>query len=164
MRKRLLLLFLSLVGLCTNIMAQKWIVKEHEADALKKQKAYTSYKFEDANENAFVYWTWSLKDGDFRIVNSSQQIFDYNDKRIMEITIGFYDNQDNLLEKTKTRMKVEEDPQFASVLNVLSNKTCKKVIKFLNEQEGYVRIIAPLYLTATDFDIKVLCHKSCENL
>ena len=147
-----------------NAMAQKWTVIEHEADALKKEKAYTSYRFEDANENLFIYWTWSLKNGDFRIVNSSSHIFDYrerNNNKIMEITVGFYDSQDNLINNSKINMKVEKDPQYAIVLNTLTNKTAKKLIKYLNEEEGYIRIIAPLYGTNTDFDIKILCHKSC---
>lgn len=155
-------MMICLIGLCTSTMAQKWVANEHKADPLKKQKAYTSYRFEDANENLFIYWTWSLKDGDFRIVTSSH-IFNYeNDKKIFKATIGFFDTQDNMIDESKVNMKVEKDAQYASVLNTLTNKTAKKMIKYLNEQEGYVRIIAPLYGTNQDFDIKVYCHKSSD--
>jgi hypothetical protein len=78
----------------------------------------------------------------------------------MRITIGFYDSQDNLVDNSKIKMKIEDDSRYACVLNTLVNKTAKKVIKYLNEQDGYVRIIAPLYGTNSEFDIKVLCHKN----
>jgi hypothetical protein len=90
-------------------MAQEWTITEHKADALKKQDAYTSYKFDDENGNSFVYWTWSFKDGDFRIVNSSSHIFNYESSdtgKIMRITIGFYDSQDNLVDNSNIKMKI----------------------------------------------------------
>jgi hypothetical protein len=138
-------------------MAQEWFVKEHKADALKKQKAYTSYRFTDNDDNSFIYWSWSLKDGDFRISTSSSHIFDYNSSDYMQITVGFYDNQDNLIDNGNYRVKVEKDRQFA-------RGSKKSIIKYLNEQEGYVRIIAPLYGTTVNYEIKVLCHKSYNNI
>ncbi len=153
MKKRFLIIFLSVVGFSINTMAQKWFVNEHEADALKKKEAYSSYRYEDENGNNFVYWSYSLKSGDYRITTSSD-IFDYNQNRFMDITIGLYDIQGNLVDKIKDKAKVEDGANFA--------KSCKKkIIKYLNEQEGYIRIIAPLYGTTADYDIKVVCHKSC---
>ena len=38
-------------------------------------------------------------------------------------------------------------------------KIGKKILNYLNESEGYVRIIGPLYGTLGSFEIKVPCMK-----
>lgn len=140
-----------------NVWGQKWYVTEHQADEMKKQEAYTSFRFEDENGNAFIYWTFSSSD--FRIVSNSG-VFNYNERRFVPITVGFYDKDNKLLEKSEITLKVEEDAQIARV--PYKKKTATKALKYINENEGYIRIIAPLYGRIADFEIKVLCKKSCE--
>lgn len=151
------LFIIVFIGIQLSAVGQSWSTTEHKSDAMKKTKAYTSYKFEDASGNQFIYWTWSEKDGDFRII-TNQDIFNYGERRFIAVNIGFYDNQDNLLDKSTITLKVEEDPQFARV--PYKKKTAVKTIKYLNENEGYVRIIAPLYGTTREYDIKVPCKKN----
>ena len=155
MKKRIVFLVLASFVVFCNISAQTgWSSSEFKGDELKGTETYNSYKFEDEEGNDFIYW--SNSDYDFRIISSSH-IFDYNSSKLISITIGFYDSNDKLIDKGTTTLLVSsKDSHFASVPG---KKIGKKILNYLNESEGYVRIIGPLYGTLGSFEIKVPCMK-----
>ena len=136
-------------------MGQQWNISEHQADLMKNQKAYTSYRYEDNKGNGFVYW--SNSNYDLRIY-SGEGIFDYSERRFVDVMFGIYDINDNLLEKSSITLKVEKNAAFATV--PYKKKTAVKVIKYLNENEGYVRILAPLYGNTLGYELIVPCRKN----
>ena len=104
-------------------MGQQWNISEHKADPMKKEKAYTTYRFEDEYGNGFVYW--SSSSSDLRIY-SGKGIFDYGSHGFVDVTFGFYDINDNLLEKSSISLKVEKEASYARV--PYKKKTAVKVI------------------------------------
>lgn len=160
--KTKLILFLALL-FSINISAQEqtgWEIDHHEGDELRKIEAYDSYMYTDENDNSFVYWSNS-KDN-FRIILSGG-IFDFetsvygrNVYRRVNVTIGYYDENGNLVDKGKTGMDVRDGQERQASHPYL--KTGKKVIKYLEQNKGYVRIVAPVYGSNVSFDIKVPCR------
>jgi len=155
MKNRIYLLILVNLLVLGKLSAQTgWSSNEHKGDELKGTESYYSYKFEDSEENDFIYW--SNSDYNFRIISGSH-IFDYSSSKMISITVGFYSIDDNLIDKGTTTLVVSsENSHFAEVPG---KKIGRKVLKYLNENEGYVRIIAPLYGTLASFDIKIPCMK-----
>lgn len=148
-----------------NISAQEqkgWEVSHYEGDELRKVEAYDSYMYTDENGNSFVFWSNS-KDN-FRIISNSG-IFDFETsvygnkvyRRVKNVTIGYYDDNDKLIDKGKTGMDVADGQEGQAESPYL--KTGKKVIKYLEQNSGYVRIVAPIYGSNVPFDIKVPCRK-----
>jgi len=140
--------------LCKMSAQIGWHSTVFKADELKGTESYISYMYEDEGENSFIYW--SNNDQNFRIISGSH-IFDYNSSKLITVTIGLYSSDDKLIDKSNTTLLVSRDnSHFASVPG---KKVGKKVLNYLNEDEGYIRIIAPLYGTLVSFDIKVPCMK-----
>ena len=130
-----------------------WSSNGHKGDELKGTEAYFSYTYEDAEGNNFIYW--SNSDYNFRIISHSH-IFDYNIYDQIGITIGFYSADDKLIEK-KTNMRLYVSSKEAHFASLPAKKIGRKVLQYLNENKGYIRIIAPLYGTIANFDIKIPC-------
>ena len=148
------------LGFQLHSIAQKWTTNNFEADELKGVSAYTSHCYEDEKNNSFIFWTNS--DYNFRIVVATGGIFDYRRTTLgpsvyktIDITVGFYDIKDNLIDKKKITMDVDDNSTFAS--RPWNHKNGKKVLKYLMGNQGYIRIIAPLYAKNIPFDIKVPC-------
>lgn len=155
MKKILLFLFLLLPAM---VSAQEWKTSHHKADELKKTQAYDSYHFTEIGIGSFIYW--SNDDTNFRII-TDKKLFDYKRDgsiRYVIATIGYYDEKGKLISDEKSAMYVDDQqPDFAETLK---KKTARKVIDHLTNKKGYVRILAPLYGTNLDFDLKVQCKNN----
>lgn len=140
-----------------------WSSTEFEADELKGQPAYTALSYTDNQGNRLTMW--SNEDNYFRITSCSH-IFNYTvSGSLKEVgaTVGFYDTSDNLIEKNQmTFWPNDDNPRIAhnSIFLSRNKKKGKKVIQYLRNEEGYIRIIAPLYRSISGFDLKVPCLKS----
>lgn len=140
-----------------------WSSTEFEADELKGQPAYTALSYTDNQGNRLTMW--SNEDNYFRITSCSH-IFNYTvSGSLKEVgaTVGFYDTSDNLIEKIQmTFWPNDDNPRIAhnSIFLSRNKKKGKKVIQYLRNEEGYIRIIAPLYRSISGFDLKVPCLKS----
>lgn len=105
---------------------------------------------------------WSNEDNYFRIT-SSYHIFDYTLEKIVNVIVGFYDKDNNLIEKINmTFWPNDDDPTEAISSHVMlkNKKKGRKVMQYLKNEEGYIRLLAPLYRSNYDFDLRVPCIKS----
>lgn len=139
-----------------------WRAEVQHADELKGTEEYTSYIYTDKKGDYIVIW--SNTDEDFRIVSNSN-IFNYNvgSTKWFSSTIGLYDENGNLLEKVGIDFDARnDDPRIADNSTTFrrEKKAAKKIITFIRNEKGYVRIIAPLYRSNNDYDIEVPCFKS----
>lgn len=142
-------------------MAQKWEINNHEGDELRGTKSYMSYSYTDERGNSFIFWSNS---NSFRITTENG-VFDYTisrlgniDYRKLKITVGYYDNNETLVNKKDIELLVEDNAQFAS--KPLSGQ--KKLIKYIKEEKGYVRILAPLYAKNIPYELKIPCLNNQE--
>jgi hypothetical protein len=78
--------------------------------------------------------------------------------RLMNIVVGIYDTQEHLIEKIESKIEVADDIKMAS--KPWATKKAKKILAYLKEQQGYIRILAPLYSNNLPFEIKVPCLKN----
>jgi len=129
--------------------AQGWTSDFHEADELKGQKAYTCYSF--TNETGmFVFF--SDPDDLFKIA-TFDGFFDYGRYHTTHVIIGLYDEDDKLIDKIDYWIYVQKDNSSIAFDN---GKKPKKVINYLKQNKGYIRIIADRY-GKSSFDFKVPC-------
>ena len=142
-----------------NAQAQQWEHFVTEADELLGETGHESDIFTDENGNSFVMW--SDESESFRVF-SATSIFDYvGEIRSVMATIGYYDMNNKLIEKNEIQLIVSEgqgnqaEPNMIPMIRPLPNK--KRVIRlleYIQQNQGYVRIIVPLYGTNALFDLK----------
>lgn len=133
-----------------SINAQEWTSTDYEADELKGQESYTAYNFTDES-GMFVYFS---NYDDYYKICTLDGIFDYKGRyHQLKVIIGFYDENDKLVEKFNDWIYVKEDN---SKIAGASGKKSKKVITYIKQNMGYVRFIAERY-GRTNFDFKVPC-------
>lgn len=140
-----------------------WNYVEFEADELLGNDGYTSLCY-DTPDGSIVLWDDNTKD--FRIV-SNNGVFDskvdrngwsLEYKSLFHAIIGYYDENDNLIDKRKCCFEVGKNhSQGNSVKYGTSRYEGKYVIFYLTKQKGYVRIVASLYSTNKMFDMKIPC-------
>ena len=148
--------------------AQKWDTTFFAADELEGIEAYYAYHITDSTGNVFNFW--SNDDKNFRVVCSSG-IFDWSGNfHIVKATIGYYDASKKLIEKKDIQLVVADGRGDVAELNTsigitaVSNK--KKAIQLLNylrDEEGYVRILIPLYGRNDKFDLTIPCIRNTNN-
>ena len=152
------LLFLPLTGI-----SQGWEKTYHPEDKLMGTQAYTSYYYTDALGNGFVYWSDS--DVKFRVI-TTEGIFDYSitseGQHIIHCKVGFYNDEDVLVEDKNMILRVVNgNASQAEMFNPIGNfgvnkRKGKELLKYINEEQGYVRVVATLYGGGL-FDIKIPC-------
>lgn len=154
MRKTILLLAMLATAGC--LVAQVgWNTEVYHADELKGTKGYTAYIYTDNNGDYFVLW--SHKDDEFRIASNSH-IFDYHgSNKSFQVIIGLYDDKDSLIKKIECYAFTDDENSHWAYVH---RKNAKQTINFIRDYKGYVRIIAPLYGTLSDFDLRIPCFKS----
>lgn len=145
-----------------NSQQEGWEITHHDGDELTGDKAYDSFMYNDEDGNSFVYWSDSHDS--FRII-SNDGIFDYETfifgaakphYYLKNIKVGYYDENGKLVDSNKTTMMIREGkPNQAGTPGL---KTGKKVVKYLEQSRGYIRIVAPIYGSNVPFDIKVPCR------
>lgn len=157
-------LVLLLIALCSQfcVLAQEWTTIHYEEDELTETPEHDSYSYTDEKGNSIVLW--STDNTDFRIISGSD-IFDYNGTiRSFYVIIGYYDNDDKLIEKNEIQMCAFEGAgnQAQANLDPLirpfpNKRRCQQLQTFLQNNQGYIRIVAPLFGKNTKFDLRVPC-------
>lgn len=161
-------IFSAAVIVCTfafNAQAQKWEHFVTEADELIGEAGHESDMYTDETGNVFVMW--SDESENFRVI-SGTSIFNFvGDIRSVMATIGYYDMNNKLIEKNDIQLLVSEgqanqaEPNMIPMIRPFPNKKrVKMLLDYVQNKQGYVRIIAPLYGTNGKFDIKIPCLKN----
>lgn len=141
----------------------QWVSTYHKADPLKGQDSYTSYMYIDDKVGAFVFW--DCKEDQFRISNySSPFSLEFGWDRFTgkwcgaTIKIGFYNENDSLedkemlwLEARKETYDQLETRQWNKPLG--QKKKVQKLLKWIEVEGNYVRILAPSFGGNKDFDL-----------
>ena len=164
-----ILISLLLGLMCYSVTnAQKWDTTFFAADELEGIEAYYAFHIMDATGNVFNFW--SNDDKNFRVVCSSG-IFNWSGNfHIVKATIGYYDVSNKLVEKKDIQLVVADgqgdvaEPNTSIGISSISNK--KKAIQLLNylqNEEGYVRILIPLYGRNDKFDLTIPCIRNTNN-
>lgn len=152
MKKSLILALCAIATL--QVSAQRWSETVHPADEMQNTKEYISYMYSDEKDNNFIYWSGS---NGIRIINN-EGLFDSDLHRSFKIQIGYYDKTGKLIKKeNKTLYLLKDDYQKAET-SLFS--TGKKVIDYIKNKDGYVRILAPQYQKITPWEILVPCKKN----
>ena len=145
-----------------------WEITKIDADELKGNEAYTAYKYYQPGEGSFIFW--GFNEFQYRIF-SDNGIFNYQSgyNRYSgsysgeSVTVGLYDGNDNLIEKFDMWLDKESDKggsylrtrNAGGMSNPVGQKgKVKKILKHLQGDSGYVRIVATRY-NRPDFDIKI---------
>lgn len=165
--KRILIVLFTLLCISIITKAQSgWQTTSFDADELKDQEAYSAFFYTDDDGNRLTMW--SNEDDYFRITSSSH-IFNYelttSALKIVNVTVGLYDKDNNLIEKIKmTFWPNDDDPAKAisSYLMPKDKKKGRKVMQYLKNEEGYIRLLAPLYRSNSGLDMRVPCIKSAD--
>lgn len=161
MRKIIALITMLVTAVCSFAQVG-WRTEVHHADELKGTEEYTAYIYTDSKGDYIVIW--SNTDEDFRIV-SNGHIFNYNSgaTKWFSSTVGLYDENGKLLEKVGIDFDAHDDnPRIAENSTAFrrQKKSANKIIKFIRNEKGYVRIIAPLYRSNNDYDIEIPCFNA----
>ena len=148
--------------------AQKWDTTFFAADELERIEAYYAFHVTDSTGNVFNFWSNDNKN--FRVVSSSG-IFNWSGNfHIVKATIGYYDVSNKLIERNDIQLVVADgrgdmaEPNTSIGIGSISNK--KKAIELLNylqNEEGYVRILIPLYGRNDKFDLTIPCIRNSNN-
>lgn len=160
------LLFLMLAITCN---AQGWTKTTLEADELLGEKGGIAYSFCN-EENTMKFICWEGNTESFRVI-SSTKLFDYgsnlgaNGHKIFLGLIGFYDENDSLIEKIeKFCFELDDEglsnqahPNRWTSMGGNNKKNVRKMFDYLKNKKGYIRIVAPLYGTNSNFDLKIPC-------
>lgn len=158
--KKIILILMAMATI--PMAAQTWGKKTIEGDDLKgtKTQVITMY-----NEGTKSFYFSTLKDNYF-LVNTSESFFNYSSrigaegKNLVKGVVGQYDSEDKLLERIDILFEVHDNhartlhPNKYTQMGGNNLKRCKKVLDFIENENGYIRIILPLY-NDSDFDLKI---------
>lgn len=165
------IILLSLVLFSTlSVSSQNWTLYEEEADELKGTPARSSHIAEIPDVGLVVIFD----DTDRMGFVTYKGIFDYKPYKYLTIVngiFGMYDEKGELVEKANIMISVsEESPNSGNaylnaVFNNESLQGIKRVVSWIRNNKGSVRIVIPKYGDA-DFDVKVptfLSQKQAES-
>ncbi len=150
MKKVIIICMLIIASVHT--FAQSWKTTEFKADELKGTEAYTAFTYNDESGNSFVFW--SNTDKAIRIINE-EKLFDSNMNGEIWVKVGFYDDTDKLTQKKDMVFKMINGTY--SIAETRYKKEAAIILKYLKEEKGYIRFIAPQYQTVATWEIKVPC-------
>lgn len=160
MFKRIISVAFILCAFAFNLQAQNWEHFVTEADELLDLASHESWIYSDEQGNSFVIW--SDEEENFRIVSNNGN-FDRTGK-LADAIIGYYDMENKLIEKTKIGLLISEGqgnqahPNMVPMARpVYNKKRVEKLMQTIKHEQGFVRIIVPLYGTNELFDIKIPC-------
>jgi len=152
--KKFIMALVCLMTMVLSVNAQNgWNKTVFNADELKGTESYTSYYYEDVN-GMVVFFS---NEPCYKLVTQSG-IFDYGvlgDDDVI-VTIGFYDINNKLIKKEQSAFYVSSKDKGSCFLSAALKERGAFFKKYIEEEKGYVRIIAPRY-GRSDFDIKIPC-------
>lgn len=145
MKKILLLIVLFSVSLIVN--AQKWDINVHPKDELTNTPEKTVYTL-DTDIFVFTFddtFTFRVKNRSFE--ESLPRGF--NNRLTTMFIFGLYDDNDKLIEKIDILCQIYESgdtayPNRYTKMGGNNSKRVKKVLDYVKNNNGYVRVIAPL--------------------
>ena len=157
--KKVLWLIVCLMTMVVSVNAQNgWETLKSGGDELKGSSPSVEHLYKcDEGEICFFDGSESI----FMVVTYNG-FFDYDvDNYVKGAIIGLYDINDNLIEKIKTPTQrtfwvgwVGEENK--DMMGCIKKDVGEKIVSFLKNQKGFVRIIAERY-SRSDFDIKIPC-------
>ena len=169
MKKIAFMLVAMLAVACTATAQGTWKKTVTEADELKDEVASDVFVYNVDGMGQFILWNW--EEYQFRLVSDNEQFnIDSGYSSItggyagIQILVGIYDGDNNLIEKFKlwldkesnTRNQVLRTRNAGTMANPVGQKgKVKKIFKTLLSGSGYVRIVAERY-HAADFDLKIM--------
>ena len=169
MKKIAFMLVAMLAVACTAQAQGTWKKTVTEADELKDEVASDVFVYNAYGIGQFILWNWD--EYQFRLVSDNEQFnIDSGYSSItggyagIQILVGIYDDDNNLIEKFKmwldkesnNRNQVVRTRNAGTMANPVGQKgKVKKIFKALLSGTGYVRIVAERFQT-TDFDMKII--------
>ena len=158
--KKIILVLMAMVTI--PMLAQTWGKKIIEGDNLKGtiDQVVSVY-----NEGTKTFFFSTVKDNYF-LVRTSESFFNFSSKTgergnyLVNGIIGQYDSEDKLLERIDILFEVDDNhgqtlhPNKYTQMGGNNLKRCKKVLDFIKNEKGYIRIILPLY-NDSEFDLKI---------
>ena len=156
--RHLLIFFLIFATLPMFAQWSKTVVK---GDELKGTSDGVNCVYSDD----FKHIAFNEKSDNYFIVVTDKSFFNYSSIRgsnrrfIVDGLVGLYDNQDKLIERIEITFETMEKPTTVYPNKYTSKggnnlKRSKKVIDYLKNENGYVRIVLPLY-NGEEFDLKI---------
>lgn len=157
-----------------NAQVNGWEIVANEADELLGIEDNTSFIYRDGDNGSLVFWD---NDGNHvRIIAPEYSFFERTgtyhaiggtkfwgagEQDSFFAVVGFYDTSDKLIKKKKSNF-IRDAREFRWATTAKGDISCPKnlggdIIKFLQKNKGYVRIVAHLHLEGKKFDIKVPC-------
>lgn len=152
MKQVIFALALLMVGMTASAQGT-WDKRVREADPLKGIKEGMTYIYTQEDMGCVIIYGWEKP---LIRIYSSNGIFNINSGGWVESLVGFYNANNELIEKTKLWFHEEHGSGYTFAMTVSNQK--KKVAKIMRAMQtidGYVRIIVPRY-NGPDFDIKVI--------
>lgn len=163
MKKNILVLMMMILTL--PMVAQTWGTKTIQGDELKgtQNQIVTAY----IDEYKTLYFS-TVRDNYFKIL-TSKSLFDYSPtwigasgKNLVMGIVGIYDIEEKLIEKIEILFEVEDNrgtvlhPNKYTKMGGNNFKRCKKILDYIKNEQGYIRIILPLYDSVFDFKVPTL--------
>ena len=156
--KKLIFLFILLSSVLSINAQNSWTSINYEEDELIGTVGGTTKMYTDENGNTFEYGYLNDKKS-FRcdITNNNNKIFNYNyylnsSVKVVYGVIGLYDENDKLVTKWDESFFIP----FNSSENVCRPKKWKKIMDYLNKNNGYVKVIVSVYHD-NDFRMTIPC-------
>lgn len=154
---------------CVCAMAQgKWEELIIKGDALKDTKDNKISYFESAKGETFNIYendnTFSVECEEYQFYNyKSEYDPDIDDLELsVAVTVGLYDAMDNLKERIPIKLSLmsgDENLGFSpDRFDQKNYSKTLKIISHLQKENGYIRILAPIYGGAS-MDFKVYCKR-----
>ncbi len=157
--KKFLFIILMMTGTMA-VSAQRWERKTIEADAMKGQIETVMYEWDNGNFSFIIYDNhngWTIHGVPFK---PDPTHVNYRNNFETFAKIGFYDNDDNLLESwDRCCLELTNIYKTASSAASKKKKGQYAVSNYLKVNEGYVRIIIPTIL-GDDWDVTIPCMKN----
>lgn len=161
MKKSFVLFVFVMASLCAS--AQGWTATHFEGDELKGTAETTAYTYTEPGMGSLVIWDneeslfrLASDNGIFNIITAGNYVG-------MQIDVGLYDDNDELIEKFKMWLDEQRSsagkvlqtrPGSSMFIPVGQKKKVKKIMKCLHGGTGYVRFLATRY-DEVDFDLRV---------
>lgn len=174
--KKFIMALVCLMTMVMSVNAQVngWKIGTTEADELLGTTEDTYYLYMDGDKGGVIFYKSEPKK--LYLIAPDDAMFNTRDLGFRDfgrsgnvvgvfITYGMYNNNDKLVKKDKNCVFEEIGREVAN--RIVSRKGTgmgmtmrnvgKELIEYMKNEKGYVRIVAPLFHTNRNFDIKVPC-------
>jgi hypothetical protein len=168
MKKIILIAAIALLS-CTPILnAKKPVSVKHWTEDFIKgdpmKGSQDKYRYTCLADNAFATFSYtSTNRKSFSVCADKSVIFDF--KYLLEVDewrapgkVGLYDSEGNLIKIIECPFKQSKGYSYQG-WSRCSEEECKEILDFIENNEGYVRIIVTTY-ASKDLDMNIPCKHS----